>query len=69
MNTWGSMMHWKRDCPHNNTTVDKLQESENEVHIFLMTSSIKTDQMGGLLGEAICSIVLGSGCSQTVCGL
>ena len=68
-NTCGFMMHWMKDCPHDNTTVDKLQESENKVHITLMASGITTDRMNDLLGEAIGSIVLDSGCSRTVCGL
>ena len=68
-NTCGSMIHWMRDCPHDNTTADKLQESENKVHITLMASGITTDRMDDLLGESIGSVVLDSGCSQTVCGL
>ena len=72
----GSRMHWAKSCPHSyERTVDTLYSSgdannkkEEEVQITLLTQDDGDAKMERLLGETIGAVVLGSGCSRTVCG-
>ena len=69
-------MHWAKSCPHSyERTVDTLYSSgdannkkEEEVQITLLTQDDGDAKMERLLGETIGAVVLGSGCSRTVCG-
>ena len=53
-----SIMHFVKDCPHN--------EKEEEISLF--SNGVKDQYMSTFLSETFNSAILDSGCSKTVCG-
>ena len=73
----GSRMHWAKKCPHvyeiyylEQDPIDPHDEVCDEVQITLMAADTHDSgsKLDTLLGEAICHVLLDSGCSKTVCG-
>ena len=56
-----SVYHWARDYP------DKRKDPDN-VEITLFCKEIEECYLESFLGESFSSVILDSGCSQTVCG-
>ena len=72
-NVCSSVMHWARDCPHADSRKNSRSEFDESAHdANIVLINIKEDvgnEGNSLLGETVGSMVLGSGCSRSVCGL
>ena len=69
----GSMDHWAPECPRGRDGEYFIEDASanegEEVHVTLMATATDFDDRASvLMGEALGSIVLDSGCSRTVCG-
>ena len=67
-----SVMHWVRDCPHNDYSESSSDKSSDKSPIYdtnIVLLNIE-EQHGteSLLGQTIGAAVLDSGCARTVCG-
>ena len=68
----GCRFHWSYGCPYVHSSRNKYgiekEEDSSVAHVVLMSQQKRKNSGDIFLGETLCSAVLDSGASSTVCG-
>ena len=70
-NVCGSIFHWVSRCP--DAYASEVSQEPEEVHIIITlfessSHDLSDGKMKDFVGETLCSAVLDTGCTKTVCG-